>query len=73
MKLKFKIKGLDCANCANELERAIQKLEEVETVSISFFTQKMQVESKEMDKGDLVKKIEAVIKKKEPDVEITLL
>lgn len=73
MKLKFKIKGLDCANCANELERAIQKLEEVEMVSISFFTQKMQVESKEMDKGDLVKKIEAVIKKKEPDVEITLL
>lgn len=73
MKLKFKIKGLDCANCANELERAIQKLEEVETVSISFFTQKMQVESKEMDKENLVKKIEAVIKKKEPDVEITLL
>ena len=73
MKLKFQIKGLDCANCANELERAIQKLEEVETVSISFFTQKMQVESKEMDKENLVKKIEAVIKKKEPDVEITLL
>ncbi len=73
MKLKFKIKGLDCANCANELERQMQKLEEVTSVSISFLTQKMQVESKEMDKESLVKKIEEVIRKNEPDVEITLL
>ena len=29
MKYKFKIKGLDCANCAAELERAIQKIDEV--------------------------------------------
>ena len=26
MRSKFKIKGLDCANCAAELERAIQKI-----------------------------------------------
>ena len=25
MNSKFKIKGLDCVNCANELEKAIQK------------------------------------------------
>ncbi len=73
MKLKFKIKGLDCANCANELERLIQKIEGITTVSISFLTQKMQVESKDIDKEDLVKKIREVVKKHEPNVEIILL
>ena len=41
MKSKFKIKGLDCANCASQLERAIQKLDGVESASISFMTEKM--------------------------------
>ena len=26
MKMKFKIKGIDCANCAAELERTINKI-----------------------------------------------
>ncbi len=73
MKLKFQIKGLDCANCTNELERAVQKLEEVTNVSISFLTQKMQVECKDVEQEIIVRKIKETVKKKEPDVEITLL
>ena len=38
MKSKFRLEGLDCANCAAELERAIQKIEGIESVSISFMT-----------------------------------
>ncbi len=72
MKLKFKIKGLDCANCANALEEAIGKIEEVNSVSISFMTERMHVEAKKIDIEELVKKIETVIKKNEPDVTITL-
>lgn len=72
MKLKFKIKGLDCANCANALEEAIGKIEEVNSVSISFMTERMHVEAKNIDIEELVKKIETVIKKNEPDVTITL-
>ena len=34
MKCKLKIKGLDCANCAAGLERAIQKIDEIENVII---------------------------------------
>ena len=41
MRLKFKIKGLDCANCAAELERKIQKVEGITEASISFMTEKM--------------------------------
>ena len=37
MKYTFKIKGLDCANCASQLENALQKVEAIENVSISFW------------------------------------
>ncbi len=65
---KFKIEGLDCANCANELEEALSKIEIIENVSISFMMQRLTFDcSPENSKQalDLVKK---VIKKEEPDV-----
>ena len=37
---KFKIKNLDCANCANELEWALKKIDIIEKVSIDFMNQK---------------------------------
>lgn len=70
MKSKFKIEGLDCANCASELERAIQKLDGVESASISFITQKMVLEHDEERKEEIMQKIKKVIKKEEPDVTI---
>lgn len=72
MKLKFKIDGLDCSNCANELESSIASLEEVKTASISFMTQRMIIETNTNDIEALVKKIESIVKKEEPDVTITL-
>ena len=44
MTYNFKIKGLDCANCAAELERAIQKIDDVNEASISFMTEKLVIE-----------------------------
>ena len=70
MKSKFKVKGLDCANCANELERAIQKIEGVESVSISFMTQKMEIEYDETREEEMIQKVKKLIKKEEPDVTI---
>jgi len=43
-KYKFKIQNLDCANCANELEHALQKIELLENVSISFMMQRLTLE-----------------------------
>lgn len=37
----FKIKGLDCANCARELEEDIQKIEGVESATVDFMAQKV--------------------------------
>lgn len=65
---KYKIKGLDCANCANELERALQHLEMIENISISFITQKLIFECEEEKKNQALESIKKVIHKKEPDV-----
>lgn len=68
MKVKFKIKGLDCANCAAELERKIQKVEGITEASISFMTEKMIIECNDDEKDEIVEKIKKVVKKEEPDV-----
>ena len=70
MKSKFKVKGLDCANCASGLERAIQKLDGVESTNISFMTQKMELEYDETRKEEIIQNVKKVIKKEEPDVTI---
>ena len=70
MKFKFKIKGLDCANCAAELERAIQKVEGIENATISFMTEKMELEFNESQKEEIINRVKKVIKKEEPDVTI---
>ena len=73
MKSKFKIKGLDCANCAGQLERAIQKLDGIESVNISFMTEKMEIEYDETKKEEIIKNLKKVIKREEPDVTIEIV
>ena len=70
MNIKFKIKGLDCANCAAELERAIQKIKEIKSVNISFMAERMELEYDESNENEIIKKIKKIIKKEEPDVTI---
>ena len=68
MKSKFKIKGLDCENCAAELARGIQKVEGIENATISFMTEKMELEFDESQKEEIINRVKKVIKKEEPDV-----
>lgn len=70
MKSKFKIKGLDCANCALELEREIEKIEGIMSVNIGFMTERMELEYDENEKDEILSKVKKVIKREEPDVEI---
>ncbi len=70
MKSKFKIEGLDCANCAAELENAIKKIEGITEVSISFMTERLVLEYNENMKDEIIEKMKKVIKKEEPDVTI---
>lgn len=70
MNSKFKVKGLDCANCAAELERAIQKIEGIKKANISFMAERMELEYDENNEDEIIKKVKKVIKREEPDVTI---
>ena len=70
MKMKFKIKGIDCAKCAAELERAIQKIEGVTEASLSFMTEKLVMEIEDDRKDEILKNLKKVVKKEEPDCTI---
>ncbi len=67
---KYKIKNLDCANCANELERTLQKIDMIENVSINFMTEKLTFECLKENKAQALELIKKVIKKEEPDVKL---
>ncbi len=69
-KYQFKIINLDCANCANKLERILEKIELIENVSISFITQKLTFECQESDKEKALETIRKKIRKEEPDLKI---
>ena len=70
MKSTFKIKGIDCANCALQLENAINKIEGVENASISFMAERMVIEHEDKSKEEIIKNIKKVIKREEPDATI---
>ncbi len=70
MKSNFKIEGLDCANCALELERAIEKIEGVKQANINFMMQRMCLEYDANNKEEIIKNVKKIIKKEDPDVEI---
>jgi len=70
MKYNFKIKGLDCANCAAQLEREIEKIKGIESAVINFMTEKMILEFDENNFDEIMKNLKKTIKKEEPDVTI---
>lgn len=71
MKKTFKLRDLDCANCAAKMENEINKLEGVEA-TVSFMTQKLTVTAPDNSFDDTMKKIVNLCKKVEPDCEIIM-
>ena len=68
MKQSFRLKGLDCANCAAKLERALAKLEGVERASVTFLAQRMSLEGDDARWDEVVASAKALVHKMEPDV-----
>ena len=70
MKKVLKLEGLDCANCAAELENRISKVDGLENVSVSFMVKRLTFECNEEIVKEKLKEIKKMIKKEEPDVDI---
>ena len=70
MKKTYKIE-VDCANCANLVEEAINKVDGVKEAVISFMTQKMKIEFEEgADCDKVMADVLRTAKKVESDFEI---
>lgn len=70
MKKVIRLQDLDCANCAAKMERAIAKVDGVISVSVSFMNQKMILEAEDSRFDEVMKEVERVMKKVEPDCRI---
>ena len=68
MKRSYRLVGLDCANCAAKMERAIGKLPEVQEISINFMTTKMTIETPDDKMDSVIERAESIIKGLEPQV-----
>lgn len=67
MKKTFKMKDLDCANCAAKMENAIKKIDGVQNAQISFITQKITLEAPEELFEKILQDAIKICKKIEPD------
>lgn len=67
MKKIFKLQDLECANCAAKMEKAIAKLDGVQSVRVNFMTQKMTLEADDERFETLINEAQKVIHKFEQD------
>lgn len=70
MKKTMLLDGLECANCANKMERAISKLEGVNFASVNFATTKMIIEADENKMAEIILEAKKIVKSFEPDTEV---
>ncbi len=68
MKKKFSIE-VDCANCAQKMEDAVNKIQGV-TATVSFMQQKLIVEADDERFEELMDQVVKACKRVEPDCEI---
>ncbi len=63
------LNGLDCANCSAKIEHAVSKMDEIEHCSINFLNKTLSIKTTDnANFKDLLKKIELVVNRIEPEV-----
>ena len=69
MKKRFKF-VVDCANCAAKVEAAVKKIDGVNDATVNFMAQKLVLDADDARFDEILKQVEAVAKKVEPDCEL---
>jgi len=67
---KYKLEGLECANCAAKMEKAINKIEGVKEATVNFMTQRLIIEAEDEKMPAIIQEAEKIIKSIEPQVVI---
>lgn len=72
MKKKFKLKDLDCANCAAKMEAAIRAIPDVQDASVNFMMQKLTLEAPDDRFDAILAEVVHICARVEPDCTILL-
>jgi len=67
MKKKFILEGLDCANCAAKIEKAINELDGVKEATVNFMTTKLVIDGEDEKMQTIIEAAEKIVKSIEPD------
>ena len=69
MKKEFTLDGLDCANCAAKIEAEVNILNGINSATVDFVSKRLIIET-DLDTAGLFRKIEMIVKKIEPEVNV---
>ena len=68
---RYKLEGLDCANCAKKVEEKLASTDGFENVNVNFSTLKLSFRTEKYENDKSLKNIvEEIVKKVEPDVDV---
>ena len=67
MKKAFKIRELDCAHCAPEIEEAASKVAGVNKVRVNFLSERMTLDAEDARFDAILDEIKKIVKTIEPD------
>lgn len=67
MKKAFKIRELDCAHCAQEIEEAASKVAGVNEVRVNFLSERMTLDAEDARFDAVLDEIKKIVKTIEPD------
>lgn len=70
MKKTIQLIDLDCAHCADKIQKAVQKIDGVDSVSVNFLAQKMILEAADDTFDAVLTEAKRLIHKIEPDVTV---
>lgn len=71
MKKVFRLKGLECANCAGKIERDVQAAKGIIKAELAFMTQRFSVEAEDTFSAEELKELVVkIVKKYESDVAV---
>ena len=70
MKKVYRMKNLDCANCAAKMERAIQKIDGVQFAEVSFMAQRLTLDVDERKLPEILEQVKKCVAKVEPDTKV---
>ena len=72
MKKSFKVKGIDCPNCAAKVEKHLNKIDGIEQAIVNFTTERMSIIAPEDKIDAIIQESIKIVKELEPEWEVLI-